>query len=59
MDNTVKKWMIISWQRWEGEDGAYGKLIKEVEGTLEQAQEEARWYIPKLSPIGIVEMING
>ncbi len=38
-------------------DTAYGKLIYEVFGTREDAEEHARAFIPEFSPIGIVEEV--
>ena len=52
-----KYWMIISWKHEDHMNTAYGKLIYEVFGTREDAEEHAREFIPEFSPVGIVEEV--
>lgn len=53
----MKRWMIISWQHVKHLDSAYGKLLATVEGTREEAEEEARGWLRFHKPVGIVEEI--
>lgn len=58
-NNTVKNWMVISWKHSDHLDSAYGELLANLSGTREDAEEEARRWIPRYSPVGIVEEFNG
>ena len=39
-------------------DGAYGKMLDEVEGTYEQAAVAARIWVSSHSPVGVVGVIE-
>ncbi len=54
---TRKKWMIISWRHIDHMDGAYGELLATVEGTYEEAAQQARLWIPQYSPVGVCGVI--
>jgi hypothetical protein len=58
MTATKKKWLIISWMYNGFIDGNYGKMLQEIEGTYEEAAQEARQYIPNFSPVGVVGVIE-
>lgn len=55
INNTVKKWAVIWWDR--GNEN-YGQLLDTYE-TEEYAREEAvRYWLKKYAPLGIVEVID-
>ena len=58
INNPVKKWLIISWRHDDYMDGAYGKMLDEVEGTYEQAAVAARIWVSSHSPVGVVGVIE-
>jgi len=57
INNTVKKWLVISWSSHGNQTMPYGQCIEYVNGTREEAEVKARKYIPQYSPVGIVEEI--
>ena len=54
----TKKWMVISWRHIDHLDDAYGRLLDTVEGTYEEAAEEARRWIEHYAPVGICGVIE-
>lgn len=58
MDDSKKKWLIISWQHVDHLDDKYGRCIDEVHGTYDEAAERAREYVHNCSPVGVVGVIE-
>lgn len=62
-NSGTRKWLIVSWAHIDHQDAAYGRLLDTVEGTYEEAREEALKWANEIhggahKPIGIVGAIE-